>query len=229
MWYLLVILFVLGILVVPQLLIISTLKRYNSPRDDIPGSGGEFANHLIHKLSLGATVRVEPCNEGDHYDPQDKAVRLNHRFFNQHSLAALVIAAHEVGHAIQDAENHHWMRRRERLLRIAAVVEKIAPLTLALAPLVLLITKVPGLSLLVVLVGLLSVAMSTLLHLITLPVELDASFNKALPILEQGNYLPKADDHKAARRILRAAALTYVAGSLLNVLNIGYWLRTLAR
>lgn len=229
MIYLIVIGLILGIIVLPQLLIIATLKRYNSPRDDIPGSGGEFANHLIHKLGLDQTVQVEPCKEGDHYDPQDKAVRISDDFFNQHSLAAIVIAAHEVGHAMQDAENNIWMRRRQKLVVVAGIIEKIAPISLAIAPIVLWLTKLPQLSLLVFLIGFLAVATNTLLHLITLPVELDASFNKALPILKQGNYLPKDADHIAAKRILRAAALTYVAGSLMNLLNIAYWLRILAR
>ena len=71
-------------------------------------------------------------------------------------------------------------------------------------------------------------ALGTLVHLVTLPVELDASFNKALPILENGNYL-RSGDLPHARKILRAAALTYVAGSLASLLNLARWLAFLRR
>ena len=227
MLFLILIIILLAIFIGPQLLVTSVLKRHNQPRDDIPGTGGEFANHLIHKLDLASKVKVEPTEQGDHYDPSSKTVALSPLFFQQNSLTAIVVAAHEVGHAMQDAENNRWMRLREKLLIVAHVIEKIAPLTLAIAPIALWITKAPGLSLFIFFIGFLSIAMTTLLHLLTLPVELDASFNKALPLLEKGNYLPTADDHKAAHSILRAAALTYVAQSLFNLLNIGYWLRLL--
>jgi hypothetical protein len=77
-------------------------------------------------------------------------------------------------------------------------------------------------------VAILSVLASTLVHLITLPVEWDASFGKALPILQEGEYL-NDQDMKDARKILTAAALTYVAGSLASLLNVWRWLRYLRR
>jgi Zn-dependent membrane protease YugP len=79
-----------------------------------------------------------------------------------------------------------------------------------------------------VLIGFASMATSTLVHLVTLPVELDASFNKALPVLEEGNFLQQGDLPNA-RRILKAAALTYFAGSLASLLNLGRWLAVLRR
>lgn len=228
MIYLFLFIIFLAILLLPQFIVQTTLKRHNQTRTDIPGSGGEFALHLIHKLNLSETVRVEPA-QVDHYNPMDKMVGLSADFFNQHSLAAMVIAAHEIGHAVQDAENNHWMRLRDKLVSTAHVIEKIAPLTLAIAPVLLFITKSPALSVLMFFIGFLAVAMTTLLHLITLPVELDASFNKAMPILQAGNYLPLPSDAAKAKAILRAAAFTYVAQSLFNLLNIAYWLRLLAR
>jgi hypothetical protein len=72
--------------------------------------------------------------------------------------------------------------------------------------------------------GIASIGSATLIHLITLPVEWDASFKRALPLLEAGRYIPESD-LPAARRILRAAALTYVAGALASLLNLWRWLR----
>ncbi len=92
----------------------------------------------------------------------------------------------------------------------------------------MLIARVPQASLGILLLAVASMALGTLVHLVTLPVELDASYGKALPILEQGNYLQDGDlPH--ARRILKAAALTYVAGSLASLLNLGRWIAVLRR
>lgn len=74
--------------------------------------------------------------------------------------------------------------------------------------------------------GILLISISVVVHLFTLPVEFDASFNRALPILERGGYLPRAD-LPAARRILKACALTYVASSLASLLNLWAWIRFL--
>ena len=96
-----------------------------------------------------------------------------------------------------------------------------------LIPVAALVTRSPAAGLLVFLIGFGSLFLTTLVHLVTLPVELDASFNKALPILAEG-YLEKRE-LPAARRILRAAALTYLAGSLASLLNLGRWLVLLRR
>ena len=96
------------------------------------------------------------------------------------------------------------------------------------APVVMIATRAPGLSLLFVAVAVGSMLLGTLVHLVTLPVELDASFKKALPILADGDYLLEGDlPH--AERILRAAAFTYVAASLGSLLNLGRWLAVLRR
>ena len=78
------------------------------------------------------------------------------------------------------------------------------------------------------LVALITLSIPIFLHLLTLPVEFDASFNKALPLLKQGRYIPESD-YKAARQILLACALTYVAAALTDLLNIWRWIRVLRR
>ncbi len=218
----------IGAITLPSWWVKHTFKKYSKIRDDIPGSGSQFAEHLINKLALDP-IKIEEIDTNelaDHYDPKAKVVRLSRDNFNNHSLAAMVIAAHEVGHAIQDAQNHPWMRRRELLIHASKAIEIIAPIALTISPILLAVSKSPALSLLVLVIGALSIGLTSLIHLITLPVELDASFNKALPILEQGHYL-KQEDLKAAHSILKAAAFTYVAQSLLNLINAGYWLRRL--
>jgi Zn-dependent membrane protease YugP len=91
-----------------------------------------------------------------------------------------------------------------------------------------LVTRAPQASALMLLIGVGSMALGTVVHFVTLPVELDASYGKALPILEEGSYLHDGDlPH--ARKILKAAALTYVAGSLASLLNLGRWIAVLRR
>lgn len=217
----------IALVTLPSWWVKHTFKKYSKARNDIPGTGAQFAEHLIKKLSLNISVEEVPTKQlADHYDPKAKAVRLSQNNFNERSLAAIVIAAHEVGHAIQDAENNLWMRRRELLIHATRAIEIIAPIALTISPVLLAITKSPALSLFTLVIGTLSIGITSLVHLVTLPVELDASFNKAMPILEQGKYLNKKDI-TAAQQILKAAALTYVAQSLLNLINVGYWLKRL--
>lgn len=226
MIYLILVLGFILALIMPQLWVRSVLKRYGKDRKDIPGTGAEFARHLLRQLGL-QELEVKESVMADYYSPDEKTVYLHKDRYAAHSLTAIVVAAHEVGHAIQDYENYHWMQKRQQLAKIAAVVAKFAPISLALAPILLLVTKVPGLSLLVVLLGFSSLIFGALLHFVTLPVELDASFKKALPLLYAGQYLPQEQDYPKAQRILKAAALTYVAQSLFNALSLSYWLRLL--
>jgi Zn-dependent membrane protease YugP len=205
------------------------LRKYSQPADRYrqQGTGAELARHLLDRFNL-PDVGVEETQAGDHYDPQARRVRLSAANYRGHSLTAITVAAHEVGHAIQHARGEVLFDYRQRLVRAAMTGERIGGLLLLAAPIVLVITRVPQAGLLVLLIAVGSMAVGTLVHLVTLPVELDASFNKALPILREGDYLHDGDlPH--ARRILKAAALTYVAGSLASLLNLGRWLMVLRR
>jgi len=205
------------------------LAKYGEPENRYrdKGSGADLARHLLERFDM-ADVRVEETDRGDHYDPKDKAVRLSPNNFSGYSLTAVTVAAHEVGHAIQDARGEALFKARQRLVVAATRAQRFGQIVLLLAPLVLLVARLPGLSVVMLLIALLSVAVSTLVHLVTLPVELDASFGKALPILEEGRYLYEGDlPH--AQNILRAAAFTYVAGSLASLLSLGRWLTVLRR
>ena len=205
-----------------------TFKRYADTRADIPGSGAELARHLLQRLDM-QHVKVEQTQEGnDHYDPSAKAVRLGPRNYDDNSLTSITVAAHEVGHAIQDHRHEPMLALRHQLVTFASRVQRLGAGMLVLIPLITLLTRSPRLDLLVLLAGIASLGVSVLVHLVTLPVELDASFNKALPILFKGDYIAKKD-RPAARRILKAAALTYVAASLASLLNLWRWIAILRR
>lgn len=204
-----------------------TMAHYSQPADRYFGSGAMLARHLLDQRKLGE-VKVEKTEAGDHYDPRSRAVRLSSANFNSHSLTAITVAAHEVGHAIQHAEGYAPLRVREQLVGVAVAGQRLGALVMIAAPAIALIARHPAPGLLLVLAGLLSLGLAAVVHLVTLPTEFDASFRRALPMLEEGGYL-HANDYPHARRILKAAALTYVAQSLMSLLNIAAWLRLLRR
>lgn len=227
MFYLILILFFAVVIIAPSYWVKHTLKKYSYPEDRYPGTGGELARILLDWAKL-QQVKVEVTEAGDHYDPIKKVVRLTPDKFNGKSLTAITVAAHEVGHAIQDRDGYLPLRLRTRLVQLAAPAEKLGAAILMLAPLVMAVTRLPVAGALFFAGGLMTLGTATLVHLITLPMEMHASFSRALPMLVHGKYL-KEGDEPHARRILRAAAFTYVSASLMALLNIGRWWAILRR
>lgn len=213
----------------PSIWVKLVLHKYSEPEDRYrdKGSGAELARHLLDHFELGE-VGVEETDKGDHYDPQTRTVRLVPGNYGGYSLTAVTVAAHEVGHAIQHARGEALFETRQRLVAAARHGQRLASFTLMVAPVLLILTRMPQLSALLLLIGVGSMALSTVVHLVTLPVELDASYGKALPILEAGGYLHPGD-LQHAEQVLKAAALTYVAGSLASLLNLGRWIAVLRR
>lgn len=212
----------------PQLWTRYIFRKYNVRIEALPGTGADLAGHLLDKLGIqGACVEVTAPNQ-DHYDPEQKIIGLSPEVFNGKSLTAVVIAAHEVGHALQHKQHYQPLYLRWRLARLVAFSEKIASVLLLAFPFVFALTKIPVIGGLVLISGITLLLLPVLFHLITLPVELDASFGRALPVLIAGHYIPESAV-PFARRILTAAALTYLAASLASILNFYRWLIFLRR
>jgi hypothetical protein len=199
------------------------IARHGVERPDLPGSGAEFARHLLDEAKL-PDVKVEVTDKGDHYDPGDRAVRLLPQHHAGRSVAAVAIAAHEVSHAIQHARGERAFALRMEMVGKLVWVDRLATAVLVLAPVVFILVRSPVLVGLQVLAGILLLGVRVAVHVVTLPVEFDASFGKALPVLEGRRYL-SAQDMPAARSVLRAAAYTYVAAALATLLNVARWLR----
>jgi len=227
MFVIFLILLVLAIVFLPGLWVKRVLKRYSNPADRYSGTGAELARHLLDTNNL-QHVAVEITEHGDHYDPEKKAVRLTEDKYNSGSLTAITVAAHEVGHAVQDAEGYAPLRIRGLMVRASQKIERIGAGALIISPFIGAITRAPGLSFLMFAAGFLTLASSTLVHFVTLPTEFDASFRRALPQLEKHKILIKVDKPHA-HRLLTAAALTYVAASLMSLLNIARWWAILRR
>ncbi len=220
---LVVFLLLLALMLGPQFLSQRLLRSYGDNRPDLPGTGGELAQHLVERFQLEG-VNVEVTTTGDHYDPNSHTVRLRGEHFNGRSVSAVAVAAHEVGHAIQHATGTGGIMLRTRLAVIATVAAKAAQISLISIP--ILVGLMPGFARVGLIVVVVGIVLSTVLHLVTLPVEWDASFKKALPILQEGQYLSDKD-MRAAKKILTVCAFTYVSGSLASLIGLWRWLRYL--
>ena len=217
----------LALTILPGLWVQAVIKRYREPANRYPRTGGQTARHLLDTLGL-RKVATEVTDRGDHYDPVAKAVRLTSDNFYGRSLTAVTIAAHEVGHAMQDARGFAPLRLRTQLVHWVAPVEKLGAGLLMLAPLMGAVTRSPRLGLLGLAGGVLILATGLVVHFLTLPTELDASFVRALPLMKQHGVI-REDDLPRARRLLTAAAFTYVAVALQSLLNIARWWAILRR
>jgi len=211
----------------PGIWVKRVLARYSQPEYRYDGTGGELARQLLDSYGLGK-VTVEETEIGDHYDPEAKAVRLTPDKFGGRSLTAITVAAHEVGHALQDHGNYGPLRWRTRLVKATRGIERIGAGVLLISPFLGLATRVPSIGLLTFAAGLLTLGTSAVVHFVTLPTEFDASFARALPMLDEHRILKKVD-RPHARKLLTAAALTYVSASLMSLLNIARWMAILRR
>ena len=202
------------------------LTRYNR-QEYFSGSGIDLARLILAHLKL-SEVMVETTDTGDHYDPVKKAIRLTKSVCGRKTLTAVVVAAHEVGHAIQDQIGYKPLKTRTRLIGTAQKLERIGAIIMMAVPVLAGVTRAPSVGVLMLVGGFATLCIPVLVHLLTLPTEFDASFKRALPLLISGDYIPQ-EDIPAARKILMACALTYVASSLIGLLNVWRWIRVLRR
>ena len=198
-----------------------TIWRYSKSLPEIPGSGAELATHLLKLLEIFDVSVEETTSGNDHYDPIAHAVRLSPIVFRGNSITAVAIAAHEVGHAIQFNRHEPSSQIILQYLPMATKIQQLG-IRLITLPFFFMLLSLPGLSFLAIGLVILVMMSSAIVHLIILPQEWDASFNKALPILTQGNYLHRHHAHKV-RALLRAAALTYFAAALRDILSFWHW------
>ena len=221
MLYLLLGIVIVAAVFAPKLWVRYVMSRHSAEIPGMPGTGGELAVHLVEKLALdGVSVEMTGENQ-DHFDPSTRTVRLSPGNYNGKSLTAVAVAAHEVGHAIQYDRNERLIVLRTRFAPIARLAERIGVMAFMVMPIVTAITRLPHAAGIMIAAGLLCMMTAVVFHLVTLPVELDASFNKALPILTEGQFVAP-DEEAAVRSILKAAALTYVSASLMSLLNVAY-------
>lgn len=192
----------------------STFNRYSTVRSRSGMTGRDTAERLLHSQGI-YDVRVEHVSGSltDHYDPRNKVLRLSDVTYNSASVAAIGVAAHECGHAVQHAKGYAPLSIRSALVPVVNFGSAVSwPLILA----GLLINSRSAVMLLNL--GILAFSLSVLFQIVTLPVEFNAS-NRALRILgDTGMLYP--DEVRDTRKVLTAAALTYVAGAAAAILQL---------
>ncbi len=194
-------------------------QKYLEVRNGANMTGIEATRHMMNRIGLRLNVEKAPGVLSDHYDPRSKTLRLSEEVANQPSITSVAIAAHELGHAHQDAQNYTPMRIRSGLVPVVNFTSWLGPI-LFLAGLWLSIHPIAWL-------GVLAFGAAALFALVTLPVELNAS-RRGMQMLEQSGILTTADERKKAKRVLTAAALTYVAALAQAVSTMLYYVMLLS-
>ena len=189
----------------------STFNKFSRVASSRGLTGVEVARQLLAASDIrDVTVESTPGNLTDHYDPRSKTVRLSNSVYNQRSVAALGVAAHEVGHAIQHNHSYGPLAIRSGLLPAVSLGSKLSMPLLMIG----LFMGFAGLFHL----GIILFSFVVLFQLVTLPVEFNAS-SRAIALLQEQNIL-SASEAGPAKQVLNAAALTYVAAALMSVLNL---------
>ena len=191
-------------------------KKNDKILPNMPFNAYEFGEDIIKELKL-KNVSIEKTSIVDHYDLVEKKVRVHEDRFNRKSLTSISIICHEIGHAIQHSQNYTPLITRTKLVKNTQWINKISMAIIYIGFPLIFATGFLSLIKLCALIIVLSTLIGVIIHLITLEVELDASFNRAFPIIKKK--IPEVY-HNSCRSVLRAAAFTYVVGVFKNLISL---------
>ena len=204
-------------LFLPSIWVSYVLKKNNEILPDMPFTGKELGLKLLKENKLD-NVLIEPIKQVDHYNPLEKKVRISEEKLNKKSITSIAVVAHEIGHAIQDKENYKPLLLRQKLIEKTIIFQRVGSFLLIIGlPSIFAITKSPFITFLAAILIMGCLSTNVVIHLITLPVEFDASFKRALPILQK--YVPN-ENMRQCRSVLRAAAFTYLAQSIVSIFRL---------
>ena len=196
-------------------------KKNDKVLINMPFTGFEFGRELLQEHNLN-DVQIEGTKLGDHYDLINKKVMVLEDRLGKKSLTSITIICHEIAHAIQHKENYKPLKRRNVIIRNTSWITQLGSGVLLIGFPIIFATGSYGFIKICLAIAAFSLLISALIHIITLDVEIDASFNKAYPIIKQK--VP-AEYHEACRSILLAAALTYVIGVFRSFFSLRFiWL-----
>ena len=213
--------FFLFVFVLPKFWLSNAMKKNDEELIDMPFTAEEFGQLILKENKL-FDVKIEETDQVDHYDLNDKTVRVQQGRLAKKSLTSLTIVCHEIGHAIQHNEEYGPLVRRTSLVERTQWISKFGGVILYSGLPLILATGSFGLIKVCLILVLISVLLGVFIHLITLDVEVDASFKRAMPILEEK--IP-TEYHSQCKNVLQAAAYTYVIGALTSFLSLRYvWL-----
>lgn len=209
-WYILLVLPAIILSLIASANVNSTFKKYSKVLSHRNTTGAEAARLVLQANGVyGVQIERVSGNLTDHFDPKSNVIRLSDSVYDSTSVAAVGVAAHEAGHAVQYAEGYAAMKLRAAIIPITNIGSNLA------MPLILLgiLLSAPILAN----IGILAFSFSTLFQLVTLPVEFNAS-SRAVKTIE--GFAGSEEEVKCAKKVLRAAALTYVAALAVSLANL---------
>jgi len=198
----------------------STFREYSRRASSTGTTGAGAAWQILRSNGLG-DVQIEPIegNLTDHYDPRARVLRLSRPVYGSTSLAALGVAAHEAGHALQDARGYLPLKLRKGIFPLAAFGNNLGPILFMIGLIMMLFTGGGGaVAKLVAEAGILLFAAGAFFTIVTLPVEFNASKRALAALTEQG--IVTVQEREDARKVLNAAALTYVAAAFMAIMML---------
>ena len=205
------------ILFLPNIWVNYILKKNNRVLSDMPFTGNQLGKKILKEQQI-YDVTIETIKQLDHYNPIKKKIHIGKDKLNKKSITSIAVVAHEIGHAIQDKENYKPLIMRQKLIEKTMIFQRLGSFLLIIGlPSIFAFTKSPLITFIAAMIIMGCLSTNVLIHLITLPVEFDASFKRALPILHK--YVPK-ENMKQCRSVLRAAAFTYLAQSIVSIFRL---------
>ena len=204
-------------LFLPSIWVNYVLRKNNEILPDMPFTGNQLGQKILKENNL-ENVLIEPIKQVDHYNPLKKKVHISEDKLHKKSITSIAVVAHEIGHAIQDKENYKPLLLRQKLIEKTIIFQRVGSFLLIIGlPSIFAITKSPFITFLAAILIMGCLSTNVVIHLITLPVEFDASFKRALPILQK--YVPN-ENMRQCRSVLRAAAFTYLAQSIVSIFRL---------
>jgi Zn-dependent membrane protease YugP len=213
----------MALVFLPQLFVKSTYAKYAKVGTAVHATGADVARSILNQAGLN-DINVEPVGGmlSDHYDPSRKVIRLSDDIYHGSSVSAFGVAAHEVGHAIQDRQGYLPMKLRAGIFPAVQAGQMLGPMLLMAGLGLRYFAGMGEFTNLIALAGIALYGSVVLFHIITLPVEFDAS-GRAIKALANGGYLVDNREIDGAKMVLTAAALTYGAVALYALIELLYW------
>lgn len=202
-----------------QVRVKTAFSKYGSIPNSRGMTGAQAAEYVLRQNGV-TDVHIE-CVKGkltDHYDPRNNVIRLSEAVYNVNSVAAVGVAAHEAGHAVQTAKNYTPNKIRGAILPVARIGSSISWILIMLGFLFAYRSSSNPAGMYLLYGGIILFSASVLFTIVTLPVEFDAS-RRALKCIREGNLL-REDEYKGAKSVLTAAAMTYVASAVTAIMQL---------
>ena len=221
--YLLLMVVGMAMVFLPQMWVKNTVARFSEVRTTKGMRGRDVAQSILSENGLNnVSIEMVEGELSDHYDPTARAVRLSSDVYNGNSISSVAVAAHECGHALQHAKGYYPVIVRSSMVPMVNFGSSLGPMLIMGSMMLGAFSHAaPSLALTIAWAGVILYGLAVAFHFVTLPVELNAS-GRALKVLETHNYLTR-DEMSGAKKVLTAAAFTYIATAMYALMQLLYY------